>query len=222
MRLRHIRELETVPITVDMLVWAYCRGIFPMADSRSGEIAWYSPDPRAILPLDRFHISRSLRRRVRSGQYHITTDRAFERIILACAEPRSDGADTWINNEIIETYTAMSRAALAHSVEAWRDESEQELVGGLYGVALGGAFFGESMFSRARDASKVCLVHLVEQLCRNGFRLLDTQFQTHHLAHFGVVEIPRAEYLERLNETIRLNVRWEERREKKDERGAEK
>ena len=222
-RLRRIKVLETVPITVDMLVWAYCRGIFPMADSRSGEIAWYSPDPRAILPLDGFHVSRSLRRRVRSGQYHITTDQAFERVILACAESRSDGADTWINDEIHAAYTAMSRAALSHSVEAWRDESEQELVGGLYGVALGGAFFGESMFSRARDASKVCLVHLVEHLCRNGFRLLDTQFQTPHLAHFGVVEIPRAEYLERLDEAIRLQASWEgegERRAKSEERGA--
>lgn len=206
--MHHVSKLKAMPITTDMLVWAYCRGIFPMAESRSGEIAWYIPDPRAILPLEQFHISRSLRRQLRRGQYHITTDRAFERVIRACAAPRSQGMDTWINDEIIETYTAMSRAGLAHSMEAWRDESERELVGGLYGVALGSAFFGESMFSRATDSSKICLAHLVERLGRDGFTLLDLQFQTPHLARFGAVEIPRSEYLDRLNKAIRLKVTW--------------
>ena len=200
-------------LTPDMLVWAYSRGIFPMASSRGGEVSWYSADPRGVLPLEEggaggFRVPRSLRRRVARGDFHVTRDRAFGRVIRACAEPRSYAEETWINEEIIEVYVALHTAGLAHSVEAWRDERCAELLGGLYGVTLGGAYFGESMFSRATDASKVCLVHLVEHLQRQGFSLLDTQFKTEHLAQFGVIEIPRAEYLKRLERALRLQVGW--------------
>ena len=196
-----------------MLVWAYQHGIFPMADPRDGSIGWYSPDPRGILPLDRFHISHSLRRTVRQGRFAITMDTAFERVIRACAESRPGHGETWIDDTIIDGYVALQAAGLAHSVEAWRPppahaDGERELLGGLYGVALGGAFFGESMFSRATDASKVCLVHLVERLRRRGYVLLDTQFGTPHLARFGVIEIPRTDYLRRLDEALRLQVAW--------------
>jgi len=209
-----------MPITPAMLVWAYSRGIFPMGDPEDGTIGWYSPDPRAILPLDGFHVTRSLRRQVRKGRLRVTIDRAFEQVIRACAEPRIGDGQTWINPEIIDAYTSLHVAGLAHSVEAWSrepvtDAREEEmeadeiggrLVGGLYGVSLGGAFFGESMFSQATDASKVCLVHLVEHLRRRGYTLLDTQFSTPHLKQFGVVEISRRAYLEQLVGALRRAV----------------
>ncbi len=179
-----------------------------MADSKTGEIGWYSPDPRAILIPDQFHTSRSLRRRLDKAEFYLTEDLAFGRVISACAEPRSYEADTWINQDIITTYTVAHEAGLAHSIEAWSDQSREHLLGGIYGVALGGAFFGESMFSRATDASKVCLAHLADRLRRRGFVLLDTQFLTPHLKQFGVVEIPRSQYLERLSKAIRLDVFW--------------
>ena len=237
------------------LVWSYCHGIFPMARSRHGPVDWYSPQRRGILPLDAFHVGRNLTRRVRRGDYRISFDEAFDRVIGACREPQPDRKETWISQQIVDAYTALHEAALAHSVEAWErgsdgggsDEATEpsrviserrkpgscrstgeesttgasagtsnvddgvnsgdwRLVGGLYGVALGGVFFGESMFSRATDASKVCLVHLVERLCRRGFVLLDTQFVTAHLRQFGVVEVERAEYLRRLDEAVRLPV----------------
>lgn len=210
-------------LSPELVVRAYCVGAFPMSDSRDGEIRWYSPDPRALLPLEeqRFKVSRSLRRRVKSGCYRVTMDRAFERVIRACAEPRPSEAQTWINEAIIDVYCQLHEAGLAHSVEAWAPrapapgtpggtigEEEPELVGGLYGVSLGGAFFGESMFHRATDASKVCLVKLVEHLRDNGFGLLDVQFVNPHLEQFGVFEIPRDEYLERLEAALNSGVRW--------------
>lgn len=191
-----------------MLIWAYSRGVFPMAETRAGDIGWYCPDPRAILPLDTFHVSRSLRRSVKQGQFHITTDTVFERVILACAEPRSEHPETWINQQIIDAYITLYNIGRAHSVEAWDNKTRWQLLGGLYGVTLGGAFFGESMFSREPDASKVCLVHLVEHLCRQGFTLLDTQFSSPHLKQFGVIEIPREEYSLKLQEALRLQVDW--------------
>ena len=197
-----------------------------MARSRHGKIDWYSPDPRAIMPLDRFHVSRSLRRRVGAGTFHITHDTAFAEVITACAQPRPYAEQTWINDQIVDAYTQLHGAGAAHSIEAWAPPhlavgpqghpsdasptppTDLQLVGGLYGVAIAGAFFGESMFSRQTDASKVCLVHLVEHLRSRGFALLDVQFATPHLAQFGIEEIPRDEYLRRLGEALELDVTW--------------
>ncbi len=197
-------------LTPDLVVRAYCVGAFPMADGRDGPIGWYSPDPRAVIPLDEggFKVPRSLRRRVRSGAYRVTMDRAFEQVIRACAEPRLSAADTWINDEVIDVYNQLHHAGLAHSVEAWSGDEGTELVGGLYGVALNGAYFGESMFHRATDASKVCLVVLVDHLRARGFELLDVQFVNPHLEQFGVLEITRDEYLSRLERALNSGVRW--------------
>lgn len=175
-----------------LLIAAYAQGIFPMA-LEQGEIGWFSPDPRGIIPLDAFIVPKRLARVVRQGRFDIRIDTAFEAVMRACAEDRDEG--TWISDEILESYVALHQRGLAHSVEAWRGGA---LVGGLYGVHLGGAFFGESMFHRETDASKVALVALVERLNARGFTLLDTQWTTPHLAQFGAIDIPRDEYLVRL------------------------
>ena len=188
-------------LTPDLLIEAYRMGIFPMADDRVGALYWFRPDPRAVLPLDAFHVPQTLAKLVRRGPFTVTTDRAFARVIHACA----DRAATWISDEIIAAYTALHRQGHAHSIECWRGG---RLAGGLYGVALGGAFFGESMFHRERDASKVALVHLVRCLRRGGYVLLDTQYVTPHLARFGVVEIPRAEYERRLARALAVPASW--------------
>ena len=193
-----------------LLLRAYAQGIFPMANPHTGAIDYYSPDPRAVLPLDAaFHVPRSLARVARKGVFELRSDTAFERVIRACAEPRHERPETRLNERLIAPYVELHRAGFAHSVEAWRDG---ELVGGLYGVHLGGAFFGESMFSRpesgGRDASKVCLVELVERLRAGGFRLLDTQFTTAHLKRFGCVEISRQQYLAKLARALRVEARW--------------
>jgi leucyl/phenylalanyl-tRNA---protein transferase len=185
-----------------LLVSAYASGWFPMATD--GEIRWYSPDPRGILPLDAVHFPRRLARVARQGRFRVEVDRAFGDVIRACAADERDPEDpgSWINADIIESYTALHHQGIAHSVETW---SGDRLVGGLYGVALGGAFFGESMFHRETDASKVALVALVERLRARGYVLLDTQWVTPHLVQFGAVEIPRAEYLRRLEQSLRLD-----------------
>ncbi len=185
-----------------LLVAAYASGWFPMA--AEGEIRWYSPDPRGILPLDAVHIPRRLARVMRAGRFRIEVDRAFGDVMRACAADERDREDpgTWIDDEIIESYTALHEAGIAHSVEAWIDD---RLVGGLYGVALRGAFFGESMFHHETDASKVALVALVERLRARGYRLLDTQWVTPHLEQFGAVEIPREDYLRRLEQSLTLD-----------------
>lgn len=180
-----------------LLVRAYREGIFPMALD-DGEIGWFSPDPRGIIPLDTFHVPARLVRVIRSGRFDLRFDSAFETVMRACAERPDEG--TWINDDIVESYLALFRLGLAHSVETWR---EGQLVGGLYGVHLGGAFFGESMFHRETDASKVALAALVDRLNRRGFSLLDTQWVTPHLEQFGAVEIPRVEYLARLAVAVR-------------------
>jgi leucyl/phenylalanyl-tRNA--protein transferase len=191
----------------DDVLWAYRQGAFPMADGRRGRVRWYRPDPRALLPLDeRFRVRRSLAKRVRSGRFEITRDRAFERVIRACAEPRPGHTETWINGTIIDVYCELHRRGFAHSVEAWRGD---ELVGGLYGVAIGAAFFGESMFSRESDASQVCLVHLVEHLRARGYMLLDVQFTNPHLEQFGVIEVRCGEYLRHLTKAAVMPVSWE-------------
>lgn len=179
-----------------LVVRAYREGIFPMA-VEDGRIGWFSPDPRGIIPLDTFHIPARLARVIRQGRYDVVVDRDFAGVMRACAERPGEG--TWISDEIIDAYTALHRLGIAHSVEARR---EGRLVGGLYGVHLGGAFFGESMFHRETDASKVALAALVDRLRRHGFVLLDTQWVTPHLEQFGAVEIPRAEYLRRLKAAL--------------------
>jgi leucyl/phenylalanyl-tRNA--protein transferase len=184
------------PLDPALVVRAYRQGVFPMA-LEDGEIGWFSPDPRGVLPLDTFHVPARLARVLRSGRFEIVVDRDFEAVIRTCAERRDEG--TWISPEIIDCYLAIHRLGLAHSVEAWQDG---RLVGGLYGVHLGGAFFGESMFHRVADASKVALAALVDRLVRRGFRLLDTQWVTPHLEQFGAVEIPRTEYLRRLRRAL--------------------
>ena len=191
-------------LTPDLLLSAYHIGVFPMADD-DGEIGWYAPDPRAVLPLDRFHVSKTLTKTVRQRRFEVAVDRDFEATMRACATPAPDRPVTWISEELVQTYVALHRAGFAHSVECWRDGV---FAGGLYGVALGGVFFGESMVSRERDASKVALVALVERMRAGGFRLLDTQITTPHLARFGVVEIPRVEFERRLAAALGVGADW--------------
>ena len=185
-----------------LVIRAYRQGVFPMALD-DGQIGWFSPDPRGILPLDRFHVPARLARVVRSGRFDVKIDGDFAAVMRACAQRREEG--TWISDEIFECYSALHRLGIAHSVETWRGGA---LVGGLYGVHLGGAFFGESMFHRDTDASKVALVALVDRLNRRGFRLLDTQWVTSHLEQFGAVEIPRAEYLRRLRHALAIECEF--------------
>jgi len=188
------------PLTPDILLRAYAEGIFPMAERRADSaLFWVSPERRGIIPLERFHVPHRLARTVRSDCFEVKVDTAFTDVIGGCAGPAPDRKESWINAEILSLYTALHQMGRAHSLECWRDG---ELVGGLYGVRLGGVFFGESMFSRVRDASKVALVHLVARLKAGGFALLDAQFLTEHLARFGAVEIPRADYLKRLRAAI--------------------
>ena len=188
------------PLTPDVLVRAYAAGIFPMARSRAERrLYWIDPEKRGIMPLDRFHVPRRLMKTLRRNVFDIRADTAFEQVIRACGEVTATRPDTWINDEIINLFCQLHRLGMAHCVETWRDG---RLVGGIYGLALGGAFFGESMFSRETDASKVALVHLVARLRAGGYRLLDTQFVTEHLARFGGIEIPRAEYLQHLADAL--------------------
>jgi leucyl/phenylalanyl-tRNA--protein transferase len=186
-------------LTPQLLIAAYCDGIFPMAHD-DGAIYWYEPNPRAIIPLDTFHVSRRLARTVRNGGFEMRVDTCFRAVMEACAEPAQDRATTWIAPEMIDAYTELHRLGFAHSIETWR---AGQLVGGLYGVSIRGLFAGESMFSHERDASKVALVHLVERLRRGGFTLLDTQFVVGgHMLQFGTIEIPRAEYKRRLAQAL--------------------
>ena len=185
-------------LSPDLLLNAYCQGIFPMAGP-DGRVYWYDPDPRAILPLDGFHLPRSLAKVVQRGLFGIRVNSDFTAVIQACAEPGKGREESWISPEIIAAYTGLHQLGFAHSVECWQDG---RLVGGLYGVAVRGLFAGESMFSRERDASKVALVHLVERLRRGGFQLLDLQFMTDHLRRFGAVEISRRKYRRRLREAL--------------------
>lgn len=177
------------------LLTAYSHGYFPMAESGTGDIQWYSPDPRAIIELDGLKVSRSLRQVLRRQCYELRFDTAFSRVIRLCAERE----ETWISDRIIDAYERLHTLGFAHSIESW---DGQELAGGLYGVALGGAFFGESMFHIRRDASKIALVGLVERLRSHGFILLDIQFITPHLLSMGAVELPREDYIRRLRKTI--------------------
>ncbi|MBY3220097.1 leucyl/phenylalanyl-tRNA--protein transferase [Rhizobium laguerreae] len=179
-------------ITPDILLRAYSIGLFPMAESADDpEIFWVEPELRGVLPLDHFHVSKSLAKAVRKKPFEIRFDHAFDQVIAACAEETSGRPSTWINRTIRSLYSTLFDMGHAHTVEAWEGN---ELVGGLYGVSLGSAFFGESMFSRRTDASKICLVHLVDRLRERGFTLLDTQFTTEHLKTFGAIDVPKADY----------------------------
>jgi leucyl/phenylalanyl-tRNA---protein transferase len=189
-------------LTPELLLAAYGNGIFPMADEDSDwEISWYSPAERGVLPLESFHIPHDLSRLLRQRQFEVTFDRDFEAVMRGCADRDS----TWISEKLVAAYVALHEAGHAHSVEC---RQEGRLVGGLYGVRLGGAFFGESMFHRVRDASKVALVHLVERLKQGGFTLLDTQFVTPHLEQFDATEIGREEYLRQLANALHIDATW--------------
>jgi leucyl/phenylalanyl-tRNA--protein transferase len=213
-------------LTPEILVRAYCSGAFPMARSRDAAVEWFTVDPRAILPMDAFHVSRSLRRRIRQRPYELSVDTAFEAVVRACGEPRPYEGETWINDQIVRGYTRLHELGLAHCIEAWGAPGRADLgppsrvpgavradgavlLGGIYGVALGGAFFGESMFSRATDASKLCLAALVERLRGRGYTLFDVQMHNHHLEQFGIVQVRKAEYLRMLRAALALPVSWE-------------
>ena len=172
-----------------------------MADSKTGEISWYSPDPRTIFDLNEFHIPRSLRLTLKKEDFEVRMNERFEEVVRACAERE----ETWISETIIQSYCKLHQLGLAHSVETWKDGS---LAGGLYGVAIRGAFFGESMFSRMRDSSKIALVYLVQRMKERGLRLLDTQYLTPHLEKFGAREIPRSEYMKRLEESLTVTCNF--------------
>lgn len=190
--------------TLDDLILCYRTGVFPMSDARDDEYLFLvDPPERGILPLDGLHVPSRLARSVRRDDYVVRADTAFTTVIELCAEAANDRPSTWISHAIQDLYQALFARGLAHSVEVWRDD---QLVGGLYGVAIGGAFFGESMVSRATDASKIALVHLVARLKAGGFALLDCQFQTEHLRQFGVVEIAKPDYLALLNQAIELKA----------------
>ena len=193
-------------LTPQILLSAYAQGLFPMAERRDDPtLYWVSPELRGVIPLGDFHVPHRLARTVRSGRFTITSDKAFGRVMQECAAARPGREESWINDEILRLYGALAASGHAHSVECWRDG---KLAGGLYGVMLGAAFFGESMFSNQTDASKVALVALVEMLRDGGFTLLDTQFLTPHLARFGAREIPRVEYMLLLVDAIRRKTAW--------------
>ena len=196
-------------ITPSLMLRAYRAGLFPMAETRRGQrLYWLDPERRGVLPLDgRFHVPRRLMRTVRSRAYTVTTDKAFGPVLVGCAAAAPGREDTWINDEIETLFLSLFADGHAHSVECWLGD---QLVGGLYGIGIGGAFFGESMFSLARDASKVALVHLVARLRIGGFTLLDTQFLTSHLAQFGAGEVPRAAYKAALTVALEVDAAWPE------------
>lgn len=191
-------------LTPELLLTAYAQGMFPMAHE-DGQIYWYSPDPRAILPLEKLHTSRSLMRYIHSGQYEVRFDTAFTQVMIACAAPGPGRETTWISEELIEAYTWLHELGFAHSVETWIGD---ELIGGLYGVSLRGLFAGESMFSLRPNASKVALYYLVKHLRERGFMLLDVQFQTPHLARLGAIEVSQMRYRQLLRSALAVDARF--------------
>jgi len=196
--------MEPLDLTPDMLLRAYAIGVFPMAEDREDpDLFWIDPRMRGIIPFEEFHIPRRLQREIRKMPFHVTFNTEFEQVMEGCAESTDRRPRTWINDKILTLYTSLHRMGHAHSVEVWQDD---DLVGGLYGVSLGGAFFGESMFSRHRETSKIALVYLVARLIRGGFTLLDSQFVTKHLERFGAVEVPRATYRSLLAESITVDA----------------
>ena len=197
-------------LTPALMLHAYAAGVFPMAeDAGDTDLYWFDPDPRTILPLDAMHVPRRLARLQRQVPYVLRVDTDFARVIKYCGSARPDGKATWINREIMECCLALHAMGYAHSIEAWQGG---ELVGGLYGIALGGAFFGESMFSAAPNASKLCLLHLVELLNRSGYSLLDVQLTNDHLLQFGTIEISRNEYQQRLAAALGQSTTFQAKR----------
>lgn len=195
-----------IKLTPEIVLRAYAAGIFPMAESSENpELFWVDPEFRGILPFEQFHLPRSLRKTVRQNKFEIRYDTDFDGVIKGCGEHADDRRETWINGEIIYLYSKLFKMGHAHTVECWKDD---RLVGGLYGVSLRGAFFGESMFSRVRDASKVALVHLMARLKYGGFNLLDTQFVTEHLSLFGALEVPRERYHELLDDAMAVDATY--------------
>ncbi len=204
----HLKNPDQIlfEITPQILLQAYRCGVFPMADSAGDtSIFWVEPDFRGVLPLDKFHTPRSLKKAIRRNLFEIRINTAFDQVVEKCAEETIEREKTWINQQIRQLYGELHEMGHAHSVEAWASDV---LVGGLYGVSVGGAFFGESMFSRQTDASKICLVHLVERLNERGFTLLDTQFTTAHLERFGVIEIEKQQYIKLLEAVVNKKVRF--------------
>jgi leucyl/phenylalanyl-tRNA--protein transferase len=194
-------------LTADLLLRAYRLGLFPMAESRASRaLHWLDPEARGVLPLDKFHLPRSLMKTLRAGRFRVSSDEDFPATIRACAAASTNRPETWINQEIERLFIELHQLGFAHSIETW---DGPRLVGGLYGASLGGAFFGESMFSTATDASKIALVHLVARLRLSGFTLLDTQFITPHLARFGTVEISRAQYHLMLADAVDIPARFQ-------------
>lgn len=197
--------MEPLDLTPDMLLRAYAIGVFPMAEDRDDpDLFWIDPRMRGILPLDGVHVPRRLKRTVRAGKFRVTFNQAFDEVMEGCAEATDRRPRTWINDKILTLYQSLHHMGHAHSVECWTREGG--LAGGLYGVSLGGCFFGESMFTRVTDASKVALIHLACRLRKAGFALLDTQFITRHLERFGAIEIPRAEYRALLADAIKAET----------------
>lgn len=202
-------EINSQKITWEFLLAAYANGYFPMADTKDSPILhWMYPEMRGILPLKNFHVPTSLAKFIKKAPFIITTNIAFPRVIRACAEIGGERDETWINESIINLYTELWKYGFAHSIECWQElaceDNAPTLVGGLYGVSIGGAFFGESMFSRVSNASKVALVHLVGMLKKSGYTLLDAQFTNDHLKQFGIIEIPRDDYLAKLKTAITI------------------
>ncbi len=191
-------------LTPGLLIWAYSQGLFPMSEGRfSQELNWFDPEMRGVLPLSSVHVPRRLRRVIKTERYVVQSNSVFNEVIRACAAPTQNRRSTWINDQIISTYGELHKMGLAHSVECWH---QGELVGGLYGVSLGAAFFGESMFSRMADASKVSLIHLVAHIRAAGYQLLDIQFHSKHLAQFGAIEINRDAYHSALSVALAGNA----------------
>ncbi|MDF1750919.1 MAG: leucyl/phenylalanyl-tRNA--protein transferase [Alphaproteobacteria bacterium] len=198
--------MEPLDLTPDMLLRAYAIGVFPMAEDRDDpDLFWIDPRIRGVIPLDGFHIPKRMVKTLRSNRYRVTFDRDFEGVMDGCAEASDRRPRTWINDKILTLYTALHRMDHAHSVEVWEGE---RLIGGLYGVTLGSAYFGESMFSRERDASKIALCHLVARLTFAGFHLLDTQFVTKHLERFGAKEVPRSDYRTLLSDALNYDANF--------------
>ena len=197
---------EQIKLTPEIILRAYAAGIFPMAESHDDDdIFWVDPEMRGVFPLDGLHVSRSLKKSMRKNRFEIKFNTDFNSVIRACAEANEDRHETWINSEITRLYTRLFYMGHAHTVECWQDN---ELVGGLYGISLRGAFFGESMFSRKSDASKIALVHLIARLIEDGFVLLDTQFVTDHLTSLGAIEIPREQYHAELDNALSIDAHF--------------
>ncbi|MCZ2478184.1 leucyl/phenylalanyl-tRNA--protein transferase [Aquirufa antheringensis] len=195
----------STPLTAETLVYAYASGVFPMAEE-TGEILWYSPDPRAIIPIQSYQPAKSLRPFINQKRFEIRIDTSFEQVMRNCALPRPTENETWISEEMIAAYTELHRMGLAHSVEAWQDG---KLVGGLYGVALGAAFFGESMFSFVSNSSKIAFHYLVQILREQNYQLLDSQMMNDNVLRYGAVDIPRAAYLRRLAKALKSTCHFQ-------------